>query len=78
MTKKLEDYLSSPIKKHSVKIAGHQTSITMEQEFWDQLKISAEEQNIPLSQLITDIDELRTTGLSSACRMYILHRLIEK
>ncbi len=65
----------SQLKKRSVRIAGHETSITLEDEFWDVLRSIAEEQNISLNQLITHIDEDRDRNLSSALRVYILQYL---
>ncbi|MAU40587.1 MAG: aryl-sulfate sulfotransferase [Kordiimonas sp.] len=65
------------LQKHSVVIAGHQTSITLENIFWWELKASAKSQKISISTLITDIDNKRRpeTNLSSACRIYILRKL---
>ncbi len=63
------------LKKHSVVIAGHQTSITLENIFWSQLKIIANLDGKSLKELITEIDEVRTTNLSSAIRIYILKRI---
>lgn len=65
----------SQLKKRSVRIAGHETSITLEDEFWDVLRSIAEEQNISINQLITHIDEDRDRNLSSALRVYILQHL---
>ena len=60
------------LKKHSVVIAGHQTSFTLENIFWDKLKQIARAENKSLKALITEIDANRTTNLSSAIRVYIL------
>ncbi|MBI4030250.1 MAG: ribbon-helix-helix domain-containing protein [Proteobacteria bacterium] len=61
------------MKKRSVKIAGHATSITMEDEFWDTLKSIAQKQSRPLAALITEIDAARgERNLSSAARIYVL------
>ena len=61
------------MKKRSVKIAGHATSITMEDEFWDALKSLAEKQGRPLSALIAEADATRgPRNLSSALRVYAL------
>lgn len=68
------------LKKHSVKISGHDTSITLEDEFWRQLKIIADEKNLSMNQLITEIDQnsLDSANLSSAIRVFILHFLLSK
>jgi predicted DNA-binding ribbon-helix-helix protein len=70
------------MKKHSVTLRGHSTSITLEQEFWDVLKKISAKKNQSIALLIDEIDEkrLETTegGLSSAIRLYILKDLLEK
>ena len=60
------------IKKRSVQIAGHGTSVSVENVFWDRLKQIASDRRISLNQLITEIDETRTGNLSSAIRVYVL------
>lgn len=65
------------MKKRSVKIAGHPTSITMEDEFWVALKAIAERQNRPLASLIVEVDATRgDRNLSSALRIYILENYL--
>lgn len=68
------------MKKFSVRIAGqHTTSISLEEEFYQVLTAIAQEQNIPVNALITEIDKNRTTAnLSSAIRLYILQYLQQK
>lgn len=75
MTKELSDILNAPIVKHSVTIAGHATSVSIEKPFWDLLKESAEKQNKSINQLISEIDEARSVNLSSAIRLYVLESL---
>lgn len=61
------------MKKHSVTIAGHPTSITLEKEFWDELHDIAKSRGLSISGLITEIDKNRSAGnLSSALRLYVL------
>jgi predicted DNA-binding ribbon-helix-helix protein len=60
------------LKKHSIVIAGHQTSITLENIFWGQLKDIAAARNISLSKLVADIDSTREGNLSSAIRVFVL------
>lgn len=67
------------IKKRSVRINGHPTSITMEEPFWGALKHIAFMQNLSMAQLITQIDHHRcgdgattTHNLSSVLRCYVL------
>ena len=64
------------MKKRSVNILGHQTSVTLEDEFWDALKAEAHARNLSLNKLIAEIDEKRgSANLSSAIRLYILKNL---
>lgn len=63
------------LKKRSVTIAGHGTSVSLENAFWDALKSMAEERSLSLNALITEIDKERTGNLSSAIRVYILENL---
>ena len=62
------------MKKISVIIAGrHQTSISLEEEFWSELQKICKEKNITINQLVTEIDSVREhENLSSAIRVYIL------
>ena len=62
------------MKKFSVLIAGrHATSISLEEEFYEELIQIATKQNTSRNQLITQIDSERTTdNLSSAIRLYVL------
>lgn len=65
------------MKKISVIIANrHQTSISLEQEFWDEFQKIAQEKNMSINQLVTEIDSTRELeNLSSAIRIYILQYL---
>lgn len=64
------------MKKRSVRIQGHSTSISLEQEFWDELKALARSQNRPLSALLAEIDRKRgSQNLSSALRVCVLRAL---
>ena len=66
------------MKKHSLLIMGHATSISLEDEFWESLKEIAFEESKPIQQLIEQIDLGRTSNLSSAIRIYILNYLKNK
>ena len=61
--------------KRSVKIAGHPTSISIEDIFWNELKAIAKRQNTSLQKLITAIDKKRQGNLSSALRIYVVKDL---
>ena len=60
------------MKKRSLLIMGHATSISLEEVFWQSLKEIAKSKNISVQQLIEEIDLTRTGNLSSAIRVYVL------
>ena len=62
------------LRKRSVTIAGHRTSISLESEFWDSLSDIAAARDRPVASLIADIDRRggRETSLSSAVRLFVL------
>jgi len=54
-------------------VGKHKTSVSLENEFWTQLKEIADARQMSLSQLIAQIDEERkSSNLSSAIRVYVL------
>ncbi len=61
-------------RKYSVTIAGHRTSISLEPVFWNALNDRAKAENRSLAELIAEIDEARTTPLSSAVRVWLFER----
>ena len=63
------------MRKHSLVIAGHATSVSLEQEFWDMLKEIAEKRGIALAALIAEVDAAREENLSSALRLLVLRTL---
>ena len=63
----------SSVAKRSVTIAGHKTSITLEDAFWGGLKEIANRRDISVSDLLAAIDSGREEGnLSSAIRLFVL------
>ena len=59
--------------KRSVTIAGHRTSISLEDPFWQALKAAARDRRQTVSDLIDHIDAGRgEDGLSSAVRIWLL------
>ena len=60
------------IRKRSVKISGHSTSLSLEGIFWDALKEVAAGRGLSLNALIEEIDRGRGGNLSSAVRVYLL------
>jgi predicted DNA-binding ribbon-helix-helix protein len=65
--------MSGKPKKRSLTIAGHRTSISLEDDFWDALKDMGKAQARSVPDLIAEIDaERSSSGLSSAIRSAIL------
>jgi predicted DNA-binding ribbon-helix-helix protein len=66
-----------PLKKRSILISGHATSVTMEPEFWDALKTIASKNQKSINSLIAEIDSERgDNNLSSAIRVYVLNKIL--
>ncbi|MDG2318717.1 MAG: ribbon-helix-helix domain-containing protein [Rhodospirillaceae bacterium] len=63
------------IVKRSVSIAGHPTSVSLEQEFWDALKDIAKSHGQSVQDLVSTVDKTRDGGLSSALRVYVLQSM---
>ncbi len=66
------------MKKHSVELSGHQTSIAIEDEFWFQLKEIAKQKKTSLRQLLIQIDNAHQKNLASALRLFVLKYQIEQ
>jgi predicted DNA-binding ribbon-helix-helix protein len=65
--------MKSPVVKRSIVIAGHKTSVSLEDAFWKGLKEIASARNMTLSDLVASIDGGRRQGnLSSAIRLFVL------
>jgi predicted DNA-binding ribbon-helix-helix protein len=65
--------MKSPVIKRSIIIAGHKTSVSLEDAFWKGLKDIAVSQRVTLSDLVASIDSGRRQGnLSSAIRLFVL------
>ena len=60
------------MRKRSVVIAGHRTSVSLETAFWSGLKEIAETRGISVNRLVETIDAARGTNLSSAIRVFVL------
>ncbi len=67
--------MSGTVKKRSVEIAGHRTSLSLEEAFWRALKRIAAQDGVSINSLIERIDRERAGNLSSAVRVYVLERL---
>jgi predicted DNA-binding ribbon-helix-helix protein len=65
--------MKSPVVKRSIVIAGHKTSVSLEDAFWTSLKTIAGDRDITLSDLVASIDtDCRAGNLSSAIRLFVL------
>ena len=66
--------MKSPIVKRSIILAGHKTSVSLEDAFWEGLKDIAKTKRKTLSDLVSGIDLDRERGnLSSALRLFVLN-----
>ena len=66
--------MKSPVVKRSIVIAGHKTSVSLEDAFWKALKEISVVREMPRSDLLAKIDSERQNGnLSSAIRVFVLN-----
>jgi predicted DNA-binding ribbon-helix-helix protein len=66
------------VSKRSIMIAGHRTSVSIEQPFWDQLRRIADERGSSTAALIAGIDQGRKRqNLSSAIRVFVLEQALK-
>jgi predicted DNA-binding ribbon-helix-helix protein len=65
--------MKSTVVKRSIVVAGHKTSVSLEDAFWEGLRVIAKDQRKRLSDLVGGIDTNRKDGnLSSALRLFVL------
>ncbi|QQO20152.1 ribbon-helix-helix domain-containing protein [Bradyrhizobium diazoefficiens] len=65
--------MKSPVVKRSIVVAGHKTSVSLEEAFWNGMKEISSQRNMTLSELVGEIDNNRQQGnLSSAIRLFVL------
>lgn len=68
------------MKKRSVSIHGHATSVALEPEFWDELDLAAKTESLSMSGMIRRLDDKRLVeapeqGLASYIRVWTLARI---
>jgi predicted DNA-binding ribbon-helix-helix protein len=64
--------------KRSLVIAGHRTSISLEDAFWRELKVLARKRSQSINALVAEIDVNRgRANLSSAIRVYLFESVIQ-
>lgn len=68
----VEHDTAQQLRKRSVLIAGHASSVSLEDAFWQELTKIADARGISLNRLITEIDQTRQGNLSSAIRVFVL------
>ncbi|MBP7064412.1 MAG: ribbon-helix-helix domain-containing protein [Ferrovibrio sp.] len=66
--------MPTTVKKRSVVVGGHRTSISLERAFWQALRQLATIEGKTINQMVSEIDAARSGNLSSAIRVYILAR----
>jgi predicted DNA-binding ribbon-helix-helix protein len=71
--------MKSLVVKRSIVIAGHKTSVSLEEPFWLGLKEIAQGNHLTLSNMVGDIDTHRHQGnLSSAIRLFVLDNVRQR
>jgi predicted DNA-binding ribbon-helix-helix protein len=80
------------MRKRSITIDGHRTSITLEDAFWEELSALAKGRDLSISALVAEVDHARSSpggglgggprggpgNLSSALRLHVLESLKRK
>ena len=66
------------IKKRSLVIGGVKTSVSLEDDFWESLRLIAAEHRLPLNRFVETIAMRASGNLSSALRVAVLEHFISK
>jgi len=67
--------MSRHLRKRSFRLAGHRTSVALEDAFWDALEATAKQRGLALAALVAQVDAARadpTLPLASALRVFCL------
>ena len=70
--------MSDQLRRRSVTIAGHRTSVSLEDPFWDQLKSIASDRGVSVAQVVAEVDKGRGGNLSSALRVFVLQEVLKR
>jgi predicted DNA-binding ribbon-helix-helix protein len=71
--------VGAKIVKRSIAIAGHRTSVSLEEIFWGALKSMAAARGLSIAALVAEIDAgRRGANLSSAIRVFVLETLLAR
>ena len=65
----------SGLKRRTLTVSGHRTSVALEPVFWNELASIADSRSVSLAVLIGEIDAARPGSLASAIRVYVVERL---
>jgi predicted DNA-binding ribbon-helix-helix protein len=69
---------SEAVIKRSLVIAGHRTSVSVEEPFWAELKRIAAFRGMSVAALVAEVDEGRKRqNLSSAIRVFVLRQALD-
>lgn len=62
-------------RKHSLTLRGHRTSVSLEDEFWNEFRSIADRDGRPINELAAQIDAGRgiDMGLAGAIRLFVFH-----
>ncbi|MGV2981572.1 ribbon-helix-helix domain-containing protein [Camelimonas sp. ID_303_24] len=67
------------VVKRSIVIAGHSTSVSLEEAFWQALRDIAAARGCPVARLVVEIDQTRAgENLSSAIRVFVLNEALKR
>ncbi len=71
----MTDTAPQRVIKRSLSIAGHRTSVSLEEIFWTELRAIAEKRGLSVAALVAEIDAQRgQANLSSALRVFVLQQ----
>jgi predicted DNA-binding ribbon-helix-helix protein len=71
--------IQSTIPKHAIILCGRKTSVSLEEQFWQELRAIANAQGEPVSNLLRRIDNDRQdSNLSSAIRVFVLEHVRDR
>jgi predicted DNA-binding ribbon-helix-helix protein len=71
--------IPAPIVKRSLRIAGHATSISLEEPFWRLLRHAAAQEGLGIAAYVERIDRARQgVNLSSAVRIHLVEWLMAR
>lgn len=67
--------MKNPILKRSVVIAGHPTSVSLEDPFWDEFQRICAKRKMTVGAMCAEIKDKRSYNLSSAIRCFVLEEV---